>query len=343
MIRQHHVSLAPYTTFHLDVVAEELIEINHLDELLALRQQCEAEKIECLFLGGGSNVLITAPINQRVIRNGLKGIAIVHETEDYIDIAFASGENWHDCVMWCVKHGYGGIENLALIPGTIGAAPIQNIGAYGAELSQVLLQVEAVEWATGHIVSFSAKDCALGYRDSFFKQAGFRRYFITRVTLRLNKHPQFHIEYGDVQQVLREQFNNEINLQTIARSIMLIRQSKLPNPDDLGNAGSFFKNPVIPVPQAEQLKQAYPNMPQYPTPSGVKIPAAWLIEHGGPEAGISWKGYRRGACGVHSRQALVLVNYGGAQGNDILHLSSNIMADVQQRFGIALEREVNVW
>ncbi|MGI9192029.1 MAG: UDP-N-acetylmuramate dehydrogenase [Chitinophagaceae bacterium] len=343
MTLQRQVSLLPLTTFHLAAVANELIQVNTLAELLEVRNDSVDHAVDCLFLGGGSNVLITAPIKQRVIRNSLKGIEIVHETEDHIDIAFASGENWHECVMWCVDRGYGGIENLALIPGTIGAAPMQNIGAYGADISQVLLFVDTLEWATGEARRFSAEACALGYRDSYFKHEGKNKFFITRVALRLSKKPKYCIDYGDVQQVLREQFNNEINLHTIAQSIMHIRQSKLPNPDELGNAGSFFKNPVIPALEAEKLKQTYPNMPQYPNNDGVKIPAAWLIEHGGPEAGVSWKGYRRGACGVHQKQALVLVNYGGAQGEDILRLSSDIMADVQARFGIALEREVNIW
>jgi UDP-N-acetylmuramate dehydrogenase len=343
MTIQHQVSLAPYTTFHLEAVANELIDVKTFAELLEVRRHSVDNAIDCLFLGGGSNVLVTAPVKQRVVVNNLKDIEIVHETEDHIDIAFASGENWHECVMWCVDRGYGGIENLALIPGTIGAAPMQNIGAYGADISQVLLFVDTLEWATGEARRFSAEACALGYRDSYFKHEGKNKFFITRVALRLSKKPKYCIDYGDVQQVLREQFNNEINLHTIAQSIMHIRQSKLPDPNVLGNAGSFFKNPVVDIAFFTALQKTHPNIPHYTVGDGIKIPAAWLIEHSGPEEGVSWKGYRRGTCGVHTKQALVLVNYGGAEGKALLQLSNDIIASVKKVYGIELEREVNIW
>jgi UDP-N-acetylmuramate dehydrogenase len=334
---QENVNLAAYNTFHIEATASSMVVVHQLDELIDWLGQHASEINKFKILGGGSNVLLTQSIHGILLKNELKGIEIIHEDDDVVDVRFQSGENWHDCVLWAVEHQLGGIENLALIPGTIGAAPIQNIGAYGVELKDVFLSCTALHLATTQHKTFTAAECKFGYRDSIFKHEAKETYFITSVALRLAKHPIFKTDYGDIQRVIQEEFAGQVSLDTISKSVIRIRTSKLPDPAVIGNAGSFFKNPVIEESHFQKLKTEYSQMPSFAVPQGVKIPAAWLIEQCG------WKGYREGNIGVHDRQALVLVNLGQGRGEDILDLSTRIITSVQQRFNITLEREVNIW
>lgn len=329
------ISLKPFNTFHIDESARECIEIHSREDLLQL--QASRNQEPWFILGGGSNVLLTQSVHGLVVLNRLQGITRLHEDETHVWIQAASGVIWHDLVLWCVERGYGGIENLALIPGTCGAAPIQNIGAYGVELTSVFHELEALDIQGGNIQLFSREDCRFGYRDSVFKQEAKGRYFIVSITVCLLKTPQINTSYGGIQQALQEKGILHPGIRDIAETVISIRQNKLPDPAVTGNAGSFFKNPVVKTELAENLKFLYPDMPVFEAAQGVKIPAAWLIEQCG------WKGYRSGDVGVHPKQALVLVNYGNASGNAIYRLSQEIITSVQQQFNILLEREVNIW
>lgn len=329
------ISLKPFNTFHIDESARECIEIHRREDILQL--QATRNQEPWYILGGGSNVLLTQPVDGLVVFNRLQGITCIREDETHVWIQAASGVIWHDLVMWCVERGYGGIENLALIPGTCGAAPIQNIGAYGVELTAVFHELEALDIQGGNIRLFSREDCRFGYRDSVFKQEAKGLYFIVSITLCLSKTPRVNTSYGGLLQVLQERGIAHPGIRDVADAVIAIRQSKLPDPAATGNAGSFFKNPVVLNELAESLKRTYPDMPLFDAAQGVKIPAAWLIEQCG------WKGYRSGDAGVHPKQALVLVNYGNAKGEAIFRLSEEIITSVQQRFNILLEREVNIW
>ncbi len=328
------VSLLPYNTFGIDVQAEYFTEVTALADL----QEAAALPHRMRPLGGGSNVLLTANVPGLVVRNALKGITLLREDDQYVWLQVASGEVWHELVLHAIDRGWGGIENLALIPGTVGAAPMQNIGAYGVEAREVIEDVTFLHLPDKKLVTFSNADCLFGYRESIFKH-GFRdKAFITSVSFRLSKQPVFRTNYGAIEQELRTMGVQELSIKAIAQAVINIRSSKLPDPAVVGNAGSFFKNPEILRVHYEQLLGQYPGMPSYPVGSDtVKVPAAWLIEQDG------WKGYRDGDIGVHDRQALVLVNYGHAHGNQIWELSGRIIASVQERFGITLEREVQVW
>ena len=288
-------------------------------------------------LGGGSNVLFTnTELPYHFIKNEIKGIEIIAETASEMVVAVGGGEIWHDFVLWAVQHQLGGIENLALIPGTVGAAPIQNIGAYGVEIKDVFHSLTAIDRQTGELLTFNAVDCAFGYRDSFFKKEGKDRFFISKVCFTLKKAPHtLHMNYGDIRHILQVKNIENPDIQDIAEAVMAIRQSKLPDPSVLGNAGSFFKNPEIDSAQFETLKQEFPNIVGYPTAQGIKLAAGWLIE----QAGL--KGQRFGAVGVHERQALVLVHYGGGSGRDIKALAERVQAKVLEKFGVALTPEVS--
>jgi UDP-N-acetylmuramate dehydrogenase len=334
---EHNKSLLAYNTFHIDETAAEFTVVNDENQLDEIISYAGDHNKKVRIIGGGSNILLTQKADCLVILNQLKGVVITASTAAYTDIQFMSGENWHQCVRYCVERNLGGIENLSLIPGSIGAAPIQNIGAYGAELKDVFVSLSAIHMQTRQKETFDLAQCAFGYRDSIFKQEAYRHYFIISVTLRLQNEPQFNTGYGDLQQVLKEDFQGIVNLKNISDAVIKIRRAKLPDPEVTGNAGSFFKNPVIDPVQAHQLKQTYENMPSFPVDNGVKIPAAWLIEQCG------WKGYQATNYGVHTRQALVLVNYSNAKGSELLNLSAEIITSVQQRFNILLEREVNIW
>lgn len=290
---------------------------------------------QVLILGGGSNLLFTRNFEGLIIHNCLPGLTIEALDSDYSLLRAGAGENWHQLVLYALGKGLYGAENLSLIPGSTGAAPIQNIGAYGVELKDIFHSLKGIHLETLQEQEFDSDACRFGYRDSIFKHALKNKFIITEVTLRLShqQHPRTH--YGDIQRVLDEQQLPATAI-NVSKAVIQIRQSKLPDPAELGNAGSFFKNPVIPSARYELLRQGNPDMPGYPDAGGMKVPAGWLIEKSG------LKGLRRGSCGVHTRQALVLVNYGQASGSEVYALSEEIIATVQQRYGITLEREVNV-
>jgi UDP-N-acetylmuramate dehydrogenase len=290
-----------------------------------------------MILGGGSNILFTKNYNGLVIKNELSGINLIKEDEDYFYVKAAAGVVWHQFVLHCIHHNYAGTENLSLIPGTVGAAPLQNIGAYCVELKDVFYELEALNISTKIIEKFSLDDCDFGYRESIFKRELKGKYIITSVTFKLSKKPVFKISYGAIEQELEKMSFSELTIKNISDAVINIRSSKLPNPKEIGNAGSFFKNPVVDENQYQQLIVSNPSMPAYPSNNHqYKLAAGWLIEQCG------WKGYRKQDAGCHSKQALVLVNYANATGNEIYALSSAIVASVHQKFGVELEREVNI-
>jgi UDP-N-acetylmuramate dehydrogenase len=331
---QHNIPLQPLNTFGIHAEAKDLITITHPDQLPHIGTLPQPKHI----IGGGSNILLTTNPGGLVLLNRLKGIEQIHETDQHIYLRVASGEVWHHLVMHTVQQGLGGIENLALIPGTVGASPMQNIGAYGVEVKDTIESVTFWHWAHAQYYTYTNADCHFGYRESIFKHQLKDQVFITSVVYKLSKHPALNTSYGAIEQELQAMHITTPSVANIAQAVINIRSSKLPDPAFIGNAGSFFKNPTIPIAQYNSLKAQHPAIPSYPvTPDTVKVPAGWLIEQCG------WKGYRRGQCGVHAKQALVLVNYGTASGTDIWQLSTDILQSVQQKFGIELEREVNVW
>jgi len=331
---QQNISLRPYNTFGIDATAAfftELTDINMLEELTAI----EKEKH---ILGGGSNVLLTKSVAGLVVLNKLKGITLLKEDSEHIWLKVSAGEVWHNLVLYVIDKGWGGIENLALIPGTVGASPMQNIGAYGVEAKETIESVTFWNWEEKRFITYNDRECAFGYRDSVFKHTLKGKVFITSVVYKLDKQPKYNVSYGAIEQELEKMGVHELSVKAIANAVINIRTSKLPDPRQIGNAGSFFKNPTIPAAHYELLLTNYPNIPHYPAADGlVKVPAGWLIEQCG------WKGYRRGDTGVHAKQALVLVNYANAKGDEVWELSSEIVASVKERFGIELEREVQVW
>jgi len=336
---QSNVSLKPYNTFGIEAQARYLVEISHENDLPALLLLNDFVDVPKLILGGGSNVLLRRDFDGLVVKMAIQGIELVREDEDHIYLSVGAGVNWHQLVDYCVAHGYAGMENLSLIPGTVGAAPMQNIGAYGVEIEQIFESLTAVHIPTGEYRTFMHSDCAFGYRESVFKHALKGQYIITRVTFRLDKVPTFHTRYGAIQETLDTMGipEDKLSIQAISDAVIHIRRSKLPDPAQIGNAGSFFKNPEIPAEQFARLKETYPDMPGYPlADGGVKLPAGWLIERAG------WKGYRKGDAGVHAKQALVLVNYGGATGDELIALAQQVQASVYEKYGVQIQPEVNV-
>ena len=334
---KENYSLKAYNTFGLDVMAGWFVEVKTEAELLAVLNQPEFKDKPLLVLGGGSNVLLTKNFDGRVLKISTKGIEKIKEDDRHVWIKVAAGEVWHEVVLYCIAHNYAGIENLSLIPGLMGAAPMQNIGAYGVELKQVFDHLEAIEIASGNKRTFSNSDCAFGYRESVFKKALKGKYIISAVTLKLSKIPDFNVSYGAINETLEEMGISELSIKAISDAVIAIRSSKLPDPKDLGNSGSFFKNPEIPKTQFEHLIITNPNMPHYPLADGnIKIPAGWLIEQCG------WKGKRVGNTGSHAKQALVLVNYGNATGQEVKQLAFDIKASVKEQFGIDIIPEVNI-
>lgn len=336
---QSHVSLKPYNTFGIDAKARYWVEIETEEQLKTLFQLTEFLTVPKLVLGGGSNLLFTRDFEGLVIRIAIPGIELVREDESHVYLKVGAGVSWHQLVMHCVENGYAGVENLSLIPGTTGAAPMQNIGAYGVEIEQVFDQLEAVAVQTGETRVFTHAECRFGYRESIFKHEAKGQYIISSVTLRLNKQPVFHVEYGAIRETLDQMGvpEDQLSIKAVSDAVIRIRQSKLPNPAEIGNAGSFFKNPEISKGQFEELKAAHPTMPGYPTGDlTVKVPAGWLIEQCG------WKGKQIGNAGVHSKQALVLVNLGGATGSEILNVARSVQDSVAAKFGIRLNAEVNI-
>lgn len=336
MIVQKDVQLKPFNTFGIEATAKYFIEVSSINQLQEILQSPDYQSTERLILGGGSNMLLTKDFDGLVIKIAIKGFEVVNENEDNIWIKAGAGLGWHDLVMQCVNQNYAGMENLSLIPGTVGAAPMQNIGAYGIEIKEVFEELQALEIATGEIKNFDKAMCNFGYRESIFKHEAKGKYIILNVTFKLNKRPTFHIEYGAIKDTLAEMNISEMSIKSISDAVIHIRQSKLPNPAEIGNAGSFFKNPEIPNTQFEALKAQFPTIPAYPvSETTTKVPAGWLIEQAG------WKGQRFGNVGVHAKQALVLVNYGGGKGEEIKDLSQKIQASVKEKFGIQLSAEVN--
>ncbi len=335
---KEHVALKTFNTFGIDSSARYFAPIASAKDFLDLRQEKAFRNNQKLILGGGSNILLTGDFDGLVIANQIKGIAEIKSTPDHVWVQAGAGENWHQFVLHCLSQNLGGIENLSLIPGNIGAAPMQNIGAYGVELESVFDHLVAVEMNTGVEKSFDARDCNFGYRDSFFKNEGKGRYFITNVTLRLTKtNHKINTEYGAIAETLEAMKVSKPNIRGVSNAVIKIRQSKLPDPSQIGNAGSFFKNPEIPIQEYEALKSSFLDIPGYPVGhSKIKVPAGWLIEKAG------WKGYRNGDIGVHKNQALVLVNYGSGKGGDIYDLALNIQEDVLKKFSIKLQTEVNI-
>jgi UDP-N-acetylmuramate dehydrogenase len=333
---QSNVSLKPYNTFGIDATARYLIEVENEEDIQTLLQLPNTHSLPMLILGGGSNLLLTQDFNGLVVKINLKGISLVKEDQEYVWVRAGAGESWHNFVMYCVEKGWAGIENLSLIPGTVGAAPMQNIGAYGVEIKDTFDRLEAVHVATGEKHIFNNADCHFGYRNSIFKNEAKGQYIISSVQFKLAKKPTFHVSYGDIQNTLEQMGVKELSIKSVSEAVIKIRRSKLPDPAEIGNAGSFFKNPEIPSSQYETLKTQYPMIPGYViNETTVKVPAGWLIEQNG------WKGKRIGSIGVHTRQALVLVNYGGGKGAEIQQLARKIQESVEEQFGIRLYTEVN--
>jgi len=335
LIEQNY-SLKKYNTFGIEASARYFAEVHSVEEVISIIKSVGDHNLPLLFLGGGSNILFTKDFPGIVIKNNLKGISLVKETEDEVWVKSASGEIWHELVQYCIKNNYGGIENLSLIPGTVGAAPIQNIGAYGTELKDVFESLEALDLNDLTIKTFTRTDCRFDYRDSIFKQEGKGKYFIVSVTLRLQKNPKINTSYGAIQKLLDERGISHPTIADISQVVCDIRNSKLPNPAVIGNAGSFFKNPEITEEQYLSLKNTYADMPGYPTHKGIKLSAAWMIERCG------WKGKQVGDTGTHKDHALVLVNYGHATGEEVKALALEIQKSVQDMFGVRIEMEVNL-
>lgn len=327
-------SLKPYNTFGIDVTAAQFVEITKLAELNKILEKYT----DFFILGGGSNLLLTKDIEKPVIHINTKGKDIVEENEEFIWVKVQAGENWHNFVLWCIDHNFGGLENLSLIPGNVGTAPIQNIGAYGVELKDVMAELEAIEICTGKHRHFSNTDCNFGYRNSVFKNELKGKFIIINVIFKLSKrHHTLNTSYGAIGSELEKKGIIKPTIKDISDAVIAIRQSKLPDPNDIGNSGSFFKNPVISKKQFLSLKSAYPEVPHYIiSDSEIKVPAGWLVEQCG------FKGKRFGDAGVHEKQALVLVNHGNATGQEILTLSKNIQEKVESTFGISLQAEVNI-
>lgn len=336
MIVEENYSLKLYNTFGIDVRCRYFVEAGEVDELLDFVASYEWEPQEVLILGGGSNFLFTEDFNGTVFYPAMQGIEVVREDAVEVEVRVGAGVEWDDFVAWAVGQGFWGIENLSLIPGHVGAAPVQNVGAYGMEAGERIIEVEAIHLPEARLVRIAGRDCRFAYRDSIFKKEWKNRYIITHVFFRLSKQPQFRLDYGSMRSEL-ERVGGEVTLQKIRQAVINIRNSKLPDVKILPNAGSFFKNPVVPLKLAENLLKQYPALPVYPVDEEkVKLAAGWLIEQCG------WKGRVLGQAGVHEKQALVLVNRGDADGVEIAHLANEIKKSVFIKFGVWIEPEVYI-
>ncbi|UKM64781.1 UDP-N-acetylmuramate dehydrogenase [Flavobacteriaceae bacterium GSB9] len=333
---EHNTSLKPYNTFGIDVMAKYFVSVKNIAELHEVLSSKNYAKR--LVLGGGSNILLTKNFDGLVIHINFKSIEIIAENDDFVTVKAAAGENWHEFVLWCINNNLGGVENLSLIPGNVGTAPIQNIGAYGVELKDVFDSCEAIALDTKKLKTFTKTECRFGYRDSIFKQEAKGKYIITSVNFKLTKrNHNLNVNYGTITTELEKNGVNTPTIKDISSAVIAIRESKLPNPKEIGNSGSFFKNPVISNQHFEKLLKNFNDAPSYRVSENeVKVPAGWLIEKAG------FKGKRFGNYGVHKKQALVLVNYGGANGNNILKLSKLIQGTVKRIFDISIEAEVNI-
>jgi len=334
---RENISLLPFNTFGIDAKARYFSSFRNTEQLQELLADEQFRNHKRLVLGGGSNILLTGDFDGIVLKNEIAGIELVRSDENFVYVKVGAGENWHGFVTQCVKNEWAGVENLSLIPGNVGASPMQNIGAYGVEIKDVFEELEAMQIEDQTIHRFTLNDCQFGYRESVFKRKYKGRFIITSVTYRLSKNPSFNTSYGAITQELERLGVKDLSIAAISQAVINIRTSKLPDPKKVGNAGSFFKNPVIPQSQAEALKQEYPQLVVFPAGEGMsKLAAGWLIEQCG------WKGYRNGDAGCYPLQALVLVNYGKATGREIFDLSEKIIESVKEKFGVELEREVNV-
>jgi len=330
--------LKKYNTFGIDVYAKYFAEFSSVLDLQNLFQSSQDEQQPKLILGGGSNILFTKNFDGLVLKNEIKGIETVHEDEKYVYVKAGAGENWHKFVQHCIHKNFAGVENLSLIPGNVGASPMQNIGAYGVEIKDVFHSLEAFNFEEKKIINFTLNDCEFGYRESVFKKKYKNQFAILNVIFRLRKNPHFNISYGAIEEELKKMQVEELSIKAISDAVINIRTSKLPDPALIGNAGSFFKNPVVNKNKFQELKELHElEIPFYKIDEDhFKIPAGWLVEQCG------WKGYRKGDAGCYEKQALVLVNYGGASGNEILELSEKIKISVLGKFGLILETEVNI-
>ena len=336
MTIQKNISLKSFNTFGIDANAKYFVSVNSIDELKEVLKLKEYPNK--FILGGGSNMLLTKDLDALVIQINLKGFEVISKGNETVDVKANAGENWHDFVIWCIEHDFGGVENLSLIPGNVGSAPIQNIGAYGVELKDVFLSCEAMDMESLELKTFSKEDCNFDYRESIFKHEAKGKYIITSVSLRLsvNNH-KLHTDYGAISGQLKDYGITNPTIQDVSRAVIAIRQSKLPDPKEIGNSGSFFKNPIISIQHFNSLKAIFPDIPSYNvSEKEIKVPAGWLIEKAG------FKGKTFGNYGVHKNQALVLVNYGGAKGMEILKLARLIQKTIKRLFNIDVETEVNI-
>jgi UDP-N-acetylmuramate dehydrogenase len=334
---QQNIPLRQYNTLGIDAIARYFGAFISLEELSELIEKNPITGKTPLIVGGGSNILFKDDVNGLVLKNDIPGLDIVREDADHVYIKAGAGENWHGFVQFCLKNNWAGVENLSLIPGCVGASPMQNIGAYGVEIKEIFEQLEAWHVHDKEVHVFRAADCAFGYRESVFKGKYRNQYVILNVTYRLNKRPHFNTSYGAIEHELERMGVQQLTIQAVSQAVINIRTSKLPDPARIGNAGSFFKNPSVAAAVYGELKKQFPDIVGYANADGtIKLAAGWLIEQSG------WKGYRRGDAGVHEKQALVLVNYGNATGKEIYDLSEDVMRSVYSKFGVHLEREVNV-
>ena len=334
-----NVSLKPYNTFGIDVLAKTFATFSSLEELKEIQtyEQKSNSSFKKLILGGGSNILFTQAFDGLALKNELKGIKVVNEDDNYYYVKVSAGEQWHGFVLYCIQHNYAGVENLSLIPGNTGASPMQNIGAYGVEIKDVFHELEAYHLKDKALQTFSLNDCAFGYRESVFKKKYKDQFVILNVTFKLSKHPQFNTSYGSITKELDRMGIQELSIQAISQAVINIRTAKLPDPKVIGNAGSFFKNPIVSKYRWHVIWEQYKEVAAYTADNlTYKIAAGWMIEQCG------WKGFRKGNVGCHPLQSLVLVNYGNATGQEIYDFSSEIIQSVKTKFGIELEREVNI-
>ncbi|MFN5327368.1 MAG: UDP-N-acetylmuramate dehydrogenase [Bacteroidota bacterium] len=336
MIIEHNISLKHLNTFGIEVYAKEFVVIKSYQDLQALISQRDISKEKFLIIGGGSNILFTKDFGGLLIKMEIEGVELVREDEKYVWIKASAGLVWHDFVLYTIEKGWGGLENLSLIPGTVGASPIQNIGAYGVEVKDVIEEVMGVNLYTKQNRTIKSNDCQFEYRSSIFKRYLKNKFLITNVIFKLSKRPKLHIEYGAIKDELKKENIEHPTIKDVSTAVINIRRSKLPDPAVLGNAGSFFKNPVVDQQKLSELKSLFPTIVSYPFGGQFKLAAGWLIEHAG------WKGYRRNNVGCHEKQALVLVNFGGANGDEILRLSNRIKKSIKKKFGVNLIEEVNI-
>jgi UDP-N-acetylmuramate dehydrogenase len=336
MIIEYNISLKHLNTFGIEVYAKEFVVIKSHQDLQALISQRDISKEKFLIIGGGSNILFTKDFGGLLIKMEIEGVELVREDEKYVWIKAGAGLVWHDFVLYTIEKGWGGLENLSLIPGTVGASPIQNIGAYGVEVKDVIEDVMGIDLITTQTVAIKSNDCQFEYRSSIFKKEIKDKFLITEVVFKLSKRPKLHVEYGAIRDELKKENIEHPTIKDVSNAVINIRRSKLPDPTVVGNAGSFFKNPVVDQQKLSELKSLVPSIVSYPFGDQFKLAAGWLIEQAG------WKGYRENNVGCHEKQALVLVNHGGATGAEILRLAQKIQHSVRQKFGVDLEMEVNL-